>query len=109
LQFTATYSLTQADIDAGIVTNEAATNGTDPSGAAVTDASDSGNAADDTGADNDATATPILATPELILVKTSTYVDNGPTGLDTNDQIDYVYTVENTGNVTVNDITVGET
>ncbi|WP_299255386.1 hypothetical protein, partial [uncultured Lacinutrix sp.] len=32
LQFTATYSLTQADIDAGIVTNEAVTNGTDPSG-----------------------------------------------------------------------------
>ncbi|WP_272024181.1 DUF7507 domain-containing protein, partial [Olleya namhaensis] len=69
----------------------------------------SGNAADDTGADNDATATPILATPELTLVKTSTYVDNAPVGLDVNDQIDYVYTVENTGNVTVNDITVGET
>ncbi|WP_152973231.1 DUF7507 domain-containing protein, partial [Lacinutrix mariniflava] len=109
LQFTATYSLTQADIDAGIVTNEAATNGTDPSGAAVTDASDSGNAGDDTGADNDATNTSIPATPALTLVKTSTYVDNAPVGLDVNDQIDYVYTVENTGNVTINDVTVGET
>ncbi|WP_299255392.1 hypothetical protein, partial [uncultured Lacinutrix sp.] len=35
--------------------------------------------------------------------------DNAPVGLDVNDQIDYVYTVENTGNVTVNDVTVGET
>ncbi|APG65176.1 hypothetical protein LPB136_07375 [Tenacibaculum todarodis] len=109
LQFTASYVLTQADIDAGVVTNEAQTSGTDPSGATIMDASDSGNAGDDTGAGDDATATAIPASPELTLIKTSTYVDNAPTGLDTNDVINYVYTVENTGNVTVNDVTVAET
>jgi len=109
LQFTADYILTQDDIDAGVVTNEAQANGTDPSGANVNDDSDSGNPGDDTGADNDATTTAIPAMPELTLVKTSTYVDNAPTGLDVNDEINYVYTVENTGNVTVNDVTVAET
>ncbi|SNS43839.1 conserved repeat domain-containing protein, partial [Dokdonia pacifica] len=81
----------------------------DPSGAMVMDVSDSGNAADDTGADDDVTTTPIESTPMIVLIKTSTYVDNAPVGLNVGDQIDYVYTVENTGNVTVNDITVGET
>ncbi|WP_379952735.1 gliding motility-associated C-terminal domain-containing protein [Dokdonia sp. R78006] len=109
LQFTATYVLTQADIDAGVVDNEALASGTDPAGAVVTDASDSGNAADDTGAGDDTTSTPIPAMPMIELVKSSTYVDNAPAGLTVGDQIDYIYTVENTGNVTTNDVTVTET
>ncbi|WP_405250827.1 gliding motility-associated C-terminal domain-containing protein [Dokdonia sp. Asnod3-C12] len=109
LQFTATYVLTQADIDAGVVDNEALASGTDPAGADVTDASDSGNAADDTGAGDDTTSTPIPAMPMIELVKSSTYVDNAPAGLTVGDQIDYIYTVENTGNVTTNDVTVTET
>ena len=109
LQFTATYVLTQADIDAGVVDNEALASGTDPAGAAVTDASDSGNAADDTGAGDDTTSTPIPAMPMIALVKSSTYVDNAPAGLTVGDQIDYIYTVENTGNVTANDVAVTET
>ncbi|WP_298329086.1 gliding motility-associated C-terminal domain-containing protein [uncultured Dokdonia sp.] len=109
LQFTATYVLTQADIDAGVVDNEALASGTDPAGAAVTDASDSGNAADDTGAGDDTTSTPIPAMPMIELVKSSTYVDNAPAGLTVGDQIDYIYTVENTGNVTANDVTITET
>ncbi|TVZ24042.1 putative repeat protein (TIGR01451 family)/gliding motility-associated-like protein [Dokdonia sp. Hel_I_63] len=109
LQFTATYVLTQADIDAGVVDNEALASGTDPAGATVTDASDSGNAADDTGAGDDTTSTPIPAMPMIELVKSSTYVDNAPAGLTVGDQIDYIYTVENTGNVTASDVTVAET
>jgi uncharacterized repeat protein (TIGR01451 family) len=109
LQFTAVYTLTQADIDAGVVDNEALASGTDPSGATIEDASDSGNPADDTGADDDATSTPIPSNPMIEIIKTSTYVDNAPAGLNAGDQIDYVYTVENTGNVTVNDVTVAET
>ncbi|WP_299685823.1 gliding motility-associated C-terminal domain-containing protein [uncultured Dokdonia sp.] len=109
LQFSASYTLTQEDIDAGIVTNEAQADGTDPNGDGVMDASDSGNAGDDTGADNDPTNTTIPSDGMIVLVKSSTFVDNAPAGLNVGDQIDYVYTVENTGNVTVDDITVTET
>uniref|UniRef100_UPI00232B25B8 gliding motility-associated C-terminal domain-containing protein n=1 Tax=Olleya namhaensis TaxID=1144750 RepID=UPI00232B25B8 len=107
LQFTATYSLTQADIDAGIVTNEAATNGADPSGAAVTDASDSGNVADDTGADNDATNTYIPQDASMNLNKTGILVDGGD-GLQAGDTIDYTFTLTNTGNTTINNVSLND-
>ncbi|WP_299770172.1 gliding motility-associated C-terminal domain-containing protein [uncultured Dokdonia sp.] len=109
LQFSASYTLTQEDIDAGIVSNEAQADGTDPNGDDVMDTSDSGNSGDDTGADNDPTNTTIPSDGMLVLIKTSTFIDNAPVGLNVGDQIDYVYTVENTGNVTIDDITVTET
>ncbi|GGG38166.1 hypothetical protein GCM10011344_43760 [Dokdonia pacifica] len=107
LQFSAVYSLTQADIDAGIVTNEAQADGTDPSGAMVMDVSDSGNAADDTGADDDVTTTPIPANSSMELVKTSILVDGGD-GLQAGDTIDYTFTVTNTGNTTISTVVLDD-
>jgi len=98
----AAYTITQSDINAGQVVNEAVATGEDPSGNPVTDDSDSGNPADDTGADDDDTVEPLPLSSELTLVKSST--------LDlTNNTITYTYIVENTGNTTVFDITVTET
>jgi len=58
--FTAVYTLTQDDIDAGMVDNSAVAGATDPFGNALADTSDSGNPADGdgtgtpgAGADND--------------------------------------------------------
>ena len=59
--FTGTYSVTQADIDAGVVRNRALVSGLDLFGGLVSDESDSVRPADDTGAGDDMTVT-VLAT-----------------------------------------------
>jgi len=86
---TATYTLTQADIDAGTLHNEATVTGTPPTGPDVTD-SDS----------NDVTLTPA---PAILLTKTG-QLAVGPTGLY--NQIDYSFTIKNTGNVTLTGVGV---
>ena len=54
--FTGTYTLTQADIDAGEVENQATATGEDPTGAEVSDVSD-----DDSPGEDDPTVTPLGA------------------------------------------------
>jgi gliding motility-associated-like protein/uncharacterized repeat protein (TIGR01451 family) len=98
---TAQYTITQADVDAGEVVNSATATGQDPNGTAVTDTSDSGNPVDDTGAGNDDTVTPLDPNPEITFVKTSQAL-----GTDLGDTILYTFTVTNTGNVTVDNVTV---
>ena len=68
--YTATYAITQDDIDAGGIDNQALGTGTPPGGPAVSDLSDSGNTGDpnETGQpgsfmENDATGTPLLVPP----------------------------------------------
>ena len=87
---TATYTLTQADVDAGHVANTATVTGTDPNDTDV-DASDS-------------TDTPIPAGPSISLDKQA----GTPTGNTAGDTVDYSFVVTNTGNVTLTGITVDD-
>ena len=86
--FTATYTVSQADVDAGLFTNTAAAAGTPPSGPAV---------------DDSATATvTALQSPSITLVKTAlTGVYNA-----SGDVLSYAFTVTNTGNVTLTNVIV---
>ena len=92
---TATYILTQADVDAGVVDNTATTSGTPPTGPPVTD--------------DDTVTTSIPANPSITLVKSAgpiTDVDaNGP---DAGDTIAYSFLVTNTGNVTLDPVSVAD-
>ena len=101
--FTAAYVLTQADADAGKVSNQATVTATDPSGATLTDLSDPSLTAGNT-----ATETPIPPAPALALVKAvGTVTDVNANGVnDPGDVINYTFTLSNTGNVTLSNLTV---
>ncbi|MEP9363160.1 hypothetical protein ABLE68_09365, partial [Nocardioides sp. CN2-186] len=89
----AAYVLTQADVNAGKVDNTATATGTAPSGTKVTD--------------DDSTSTPIAATPSIALVKTAGAIhDTDGNGDDAGDTITYTFKVTNTGNVTLNPVSV---
>ncbi|MGP6175980.1 DUF7507 domain-containing protein [Microbacterium sp. A196] len=82
---TATYTLTQADRDAGIVENTATTTGTPPTGTPVTDEDDFDQ--------------PLDSRPGISLVKT---------GALEGDAISYEFTATNTGNVTLTGVSIAD-
>ncbi|MFV8556625.1 hypothetical protein ACNQ62_00960 [Sulfitobacter sp. SBS6] len=100
--FTATYQLTQADIDSGGVSNQAQASVTDPDVATLSDLSDPVN----TGADN---PTPILLnrTPVLQTVKRATPSLSSPVAVG--DRINYTIELRNIGNVTMRNPRVADT
>jgi len=100
--FTATYTLVQADIDAGGVSNTATGRGTSPGGTAndVTDVSDD----DVAPGGNDPTVSTITPTPILTITK----VADDDTLRAAGETITYTYTVTNTGNVAVTNATVSD-
>ncbi|MCB0913191.1 MAG: hypothetical protein KDB60_16410, partial [Propionibacteriaceae bacterium] len=79
----ATYTLTQADVDAGQVNNTATATGAPPTGAAVTG--------------TDSTTTTITPAPGLSLDKQA----GTPTGDTAGSTITYTFVAQNTGNVTL--------
>lgn len=100
--FTASYVITQADINRGEVQNEAVASGTAPDGSTVSDDSDDpANAA----GDDDPTIIPLAREPSIELEKAATLIDGGD-GVDAGDTIEYVFTVENTGNVPLTNVLI---
>ena len=87
---TATYTLAQADFDAGTVANTATATGTPPKGSDVTN----------TGSDT----VGLTASPSISIVKKA----DVSTVTKANDPINYTFVVTNTGNVTLNSITVND-
>ncbi|GAA0871989.1 hypothetical protein GCM10009117_11360 [Gangjinia marincola] len=104
-----TYSITPDDINAGVVCNQATVSGESPTDEPVSDVSDSVNIADDTGADDDITCTPLPPVGELDIIKFGTYVDFNNNGfVDVGDRIVYSFRVENIGNFPVFNITIDD-
>ena len=93
--FSGSYTLTQADVDAGTFTNTAEATGTPPSGPSVTD--------------EDSDTQEYSPSASITLVKTGTLNDDdGIAGVSAGDTISYAFTVENTGNVTLTDVTIDD-
>jgi hypothetical protein len=110
--YTATYAITQADINAGFVDNQAQAEGTSPAGTVVDDFSDSNNPADTPNpgsyTENSVTHTPIAQTPAIAIVKGSDLYLGGNGVVNPGDVITYTYTVTNTGNVPLTNVSIDE-
>lgn len=87
---TASYVLTQADVDAGSVDNIATTTGNPPTGDPVED-------------DDDVTV-PVTPGPAIDLLKSSSLPQGA--GSVAGDHVNYTFTATNTGNVTLTDVTI---
>ena len=93
---TATYTLTQADIDAGSVDNIARATGTTPSGRPVESPPDT-------------TSTPVVGPASLALDKQASLVDANSNGVgDVGERISYSFTVTNTGSRTLATVVVSD-
>jgi len=101
----APYNITQADVDAGLVSNQATASGTAPDGTVVDDLSDPTTAGP---TNNLPTTVPLAAKPVIGLVKTASppFDANGNTVIGAGDTIAYSFKVSNLGNVTLNLINI---
>ncbi len=96
---TQNYTITQADIDAGSVTNSAVGTAQDPDNNTLSDTS--GTAVDN----DDSTITNLPKNSSVALVKTAVYNGNA-TAAQVGDTITYTFTITNTGNTTLSNAVV---
>jgi uncharacterized repeat protein (TIGR01451 family) len=94
ITFTASYPITQQDIDVGNVTNNATASGRTPSNANVSSA--------------DQTRVDFNATSSLTMVKTGVLVPGSNGRADVGDDINYQFVVTNTGQTTLNSVTIND-
>jgi len=112
--FTATYTITQADIELGAVYNLALAEGTDPNGNPIDDESQDPSPV---GTDDplyeptcpDCTVTILEQNPGIALIKTAIFNDENNNGIaEAGETITYNFTVTNTGNVSLSDVTIND-
>ena len=102
--FTAVYIITQDDVDAGEVINQAMVDGIAPDGTVVSDLSDFiSNTLDRP------TVTVLCQSPSLSLEKSGVWNDeNGDGSVQAGETISYLFVVTNTGNVTLYNIEIND-
>ncbi|SDB47304.1 conserved repeat domain-containing protein/gliding motility-associated C-terminal domain-containing protein [Flavobacteriaceae bacterium MAR_2010_188] len=103
--YTATYIITQSDVDAAGIRNIANVSGDSPTDTNVTDTSDDGDD-EDGNTEDDPTETPISQTPSINANKTAVVTDEGDGIVGLGDTITYTFEIENTGNVTLDNVTI---
>ncbi|MEZ4793371.1 MAG: hypothetical protein R2783_07900 [Gelidibacter sp.] len=103
--YTSDYAVTQSDIDAGMVSNQATVTGTGTGGTDVSDLSD-----DDSVLEDDATETTLCQeTPSIALIKAGTFNDSDGDGCsDAGETITYTFTVTNQGNTSITNVVLND-
>ncbi|MBP0905118.1 gliding motility-associated C-terminal domain-containing protein [Mariniflexile gromovii] len=103
--YTANYTITQANIDAGLVSNQATVTGIGTSGVNVSDLSDN-----DSVLENDATQTILCRSANIALVKTGVFNDENTDGCsNVGETITYTFNVTNTGNSSIANVVLTDT
>src|SRR5690606_34432170 len=101
--FTAVYTIQQADIDAGTLENTATVIGKNNANENITDVSGT-----DTNNDDSTTIT-LPTNPAIEATKISSITDNGDGQNGIDDEVLFTITLENTGNVTLSNVTLTDT
>ncbi|MDN3205971.1 DUF7507 domain-containing protein [Algoriphagus sediminis] len=107
--FFATYVLTQSDIDNGVVLNIATAKGTSPKGVEVEDQSEDPTPVESPSDPDcpDCTETEIPQNPAIEILKDGEFQDENGDGFgQVGETITYTFTVSNTGNVTLSNVTI---